>query len=783
MVGNAGRPGPKMASRGGKRAPEMPTGGAGGSGRPPRPPRAQGLADFGRKAANVIGQGLLTSKSLATAASPAHFMFRHALGQMVAHPRAWLYGGPKGIIEGLRMSRDQVEARIAQMQRNLDANGVGNLYLGHPHGGITRGEEDVAATWFYKLSDKPVLGGLVEGLSRTQNGFVMGLNEIRYNAVKGSIDFSNWAAKKGFMDPTTVADRRAMADAINRGTGRGVDTRPNQMVRDAMKAMGKGEPITMDEVNAISRLKIKQNIMRALNVPMFSPQLAVARVRVMADAARGLAGLMYDAAHGNKLNAADFERARQGVGLLLAIGATELVLQQLGGQGEGESRKTNFGKVDVGQPSIQNGVAAFIASQIGMGSSAFVNDRTGAHENVLLDPTASEAGVIRFLAREVTSLYDAATGQKTLQKAEGARSEDNPLQVAYKEIIRELFTSPLAYPLAQWMQGYAVSPASQLLPMPINAALDASGHNLPSVGGPTPKPAPAPKSTAKPRLSGPRPGSTPKPLPTVRRWPDVPADGIVSADRSTLSGDALRGMEQVGFGPMVRASKNPQSDGYGSELNRFAELDVPRNIAKVIASSQPQPAARVDRAHVGTEVGMGGLLRAEDRNFQSSDVLAKIVGRYLPADMQKLIVNRQFQRVPDTSWAYGGKPTNGQGGYYVPVDHRIALGQNIENAESPAAAQQAALHEALHAISYEYPPYAKDQEFGYPQLAGAIAQSPGVSDRVRYLIRDDPDHAFTELANQYVHGVDLGPALNDYFSPFDGSESRNMTRFFGRGPR
>lgn len=48
---------------------------------------------------------------------------------------------------------------------------------------------------------------------------------------------------------------------------------------------------------------------------------------------------------------------------------------------------------------------------------------------------------------------------------------------------------------------------AQNAPMPINAALDASGNNLPSVGGPAPKPAKtAPKPT--PRVT-PRPTRKP----------------------------------------------------------------------------------------------------------------------------------------------------------------------------------------------------------------------------------------------------------------------------------
>lgn len=462
MVGDAGKMSPediaaakaKLADRMGVNAE---TGRAGAeprvtprtatAGGPPKGPIS--FADLTRKAENITG----AAKTVATAASPFHFMFRHALPSMVAHPQAWLKGSVKGLGEGFTMNPKELAARQKSMQDNLTRNGYGDVYIGRPHMGIIGGEESVASSWVNKV---PVLGKVIE---RSGQGFVQGLNEVRYEMTKGINDFAVGMAKNGLAEPMTAADRARMADTINTFTGRGVNT----------KNMGDAGKATM----------------RALNVTMFSPQMAAARVKMLGYTAKGMADVLHNIAARKPVDPVALERARLGIGAMAGIGGMYAIASALGGKVDTNLVSTNAGKVDVGPPGTLGAAAGLLASETGMGSSAYPG------QNVMIDPTESESGLIRTIARLAVSIHDVATNSKDLMKMEGAKQETTPMDVATRYAITQLFSSPVTYPLAQFLQGFAIEPTGIITPMPVGAALKGAGIQPPTIGG---KPAATPKA-------------------------------------------------------------------------------------------------------------------------------------------------------------------------------------------------------------------------------------------------------------------------------------------------
>lgn len=428
-----------------------PTGGALGGGflRP----------DVSRIAEQVAGTG----KTLTTAMSPFHFMFRHALPFMTSHPQAWLKGSAKGLAEGFRMNPKELAARTQTMHDNLVRNGVGHVYLGRPHLGAIGGEEAVASGWMNKLGP---LGTVIE---RAGQGFTMGLNEVRYEAVKGAINSSEWMVKHGLAQKMTWADRRALGDAVNHFSGRGIDS------------------ANLGETGRAA--------MRLANIPMFSPQLASARVRMLGDFANGIAEVAGNLAHGKAPRADAIERARLGIGYITGVGSLYLLMQAAGGKLDANPLSSTAGQVAFGEPDehgpLQSAVGV-LAPEFGMGD----NQYEGAPLRV--DPTASEATLIRNIARFATAIYDRATGEQNLKKGTGNQQEQTPVDVAMNAFISTLFTSPIGYPVAEWLRGYPVEPLDSVLPMPVSGWLRGNGVKMPQIGAKektttgTPRSGPAP---------------------------------------------------------------------------------------------------------------------------------------------------------------------------------------------------------------------------------------------------------------------------------------------------
>lgn len=435
-----------------------------------------------RRAEQIIG----ATKTITTAASPAHFMFRHALPFMVSHPNAWFKGSMKGLGEGLKMTPSELDIRIGTMQKNLDANGMGNLYLGKPHLGIIGGEENVASNFAGRF------GPLGDVIRRGGQGFVQGLNEVRYEAAKGALNTSVALEKRGLVKKITEADRREIADRINNYSGRGFDTRANPMTADALKAQRMGKSLTDEELKGISTLRTKQTLTRAANLPMFSPQLTVARVRMLTEGVGAFKTLAADVARGRPVKAQDLETVRLASGAVLGIGALYLLASAAGGKPDLSNPVAGtFGNVDIGAPGPAQGAAAFAATEIGMGTQAFEG------KNVAINPTESESTLIRNIARMAVALYDNAKGEKNLMRLEGNKLETPPAEVLTRAVLSQLFTSPVAYPIFSWLSGFSVQPTDAITPMPLGSLLRGAGIQPPSIGGKppaTPKPAPAPKA-------------------------------------------------------------------------------------------------------------------------------------------------------------------------------------------------------------------------------------------------------------------------------------------------
>ena len=122
------------------------------------------MASLARGAENVTGIG----KTLSTAASPFHFMFRHALPTMIAHPQAWLKGSVKGLSEGLSMNPTELATRQNAMRADPVIQQYGT-YIATPHGGIIGGEEAVPTNAQNVIYRVPALGKIIE---RSGQGFV-----------------------------------------------------------------------------------------------------------------------------------------------------------------------------------------------------------------------------------------------------------------------------------------------------------------------------------------------------------------------------------------------------------------------------------------------------------------------------------------------------------------------------------------------------------------------------------------------------------------------------------
>jgi len=419
------------------------------------------MASLARGAENVTGIG----KTLSTAASPFHFMFRHALPTMIAHPQAWLKGSVKGLSEGLSMNPTELATRQNAMRADPVIQQYGT-YIATPHGGIIGGEEAVPTNAQNVIYRVPALGKIIE---RSGQGFVQGLNEVRYMVTRG-VD----AANPGL----TSAQKASMGETINTFTGRGIDTRN---MGDAGKAA-----------------------LRAANVAIFSPQMVASRLKMLTYTTKGMADVLANVTRGKAPDPIALERARLGMGALTGMGLLYTLAQVAGGKTDTNPVSTTFAQTDMGKPSMANGGISLLASELGMGASTY------AGQNTTLNPTESEATQLRTMARLAVSIYDAARQQTNLKQMEGAKQETTPGDVASKWLW-SLFSSPLTYPVAQFLEyggKYPTEPLGPVTPMPIGAALTGAGVQMPTIGG-------APAKTPKP-AAGARPAPARAPIKTLK---------------------------------------------------------------------------------------------------------------------------------------------------------------------------------------------------------------------------------------------------------------------------
>lgn len=410
--------------------------------------------DIARKIEDIGG----VTKTLSTALSPFHFLFRHALPFLTAHPKAWAVGGIKGLREGFRMTPEELAARTQTMRDNLARNGGKDIYLGRPHLGAVGGEEESATSFLRKA---PILGTLIE---RSGQGFVMGLNEVRYEAFKGAVNTSVRMERMGLARTMTAADRHALAQSINVFSGRGLDT------------------ANMSEAGKAA--------LRLSNVPMFSPQLAVARVKMLGYAAKGYADVLNDLRAGRPVDPVALERARLGTGYIVGLGSLYALMQAAGGKVDLNPLSSTSGKVDVGTRGPAQAAVGLAASEIGMGFSAYPK------QDSEIDPTASEATLVRAIARMTVATYDELTAGKGLKVGKGM--PQSPMDIGTSYVINQLFSSPLTYPISEILRGYPAQPLDAVTPMPVSAALAGAGVQMPTVGG---KPAKAATQSVHPSRS------------------------------------------------------------------------------------------------------------------------------------------------------------------------------------------------------------------------------------------------------------------------------------------
>lgn len=433
------------------------------------------LSNIARGAENVTGIG----KTLSTAASPFHFMFRHALPTMVAHPQAWLKGSIKGLGEGIGMNPAELAARQAEMKADPVVQQYGT-YIGSPHGGIVGGEESIPTNAGNVINRIPVLGKIIE---RSGQGFVQGLNEVRYMVTKG-VD----AANPGL----TSAQKASMGETINTFTGRGIDTSAAGI--GGRFGGGGGE--------------FGQSALRAANVAMFSPQMLASRLKMLGYTTKGMADVLHNVVTGKAPDPVALERARLGIGAMTGMGLLYAIAQAAGGKTDTNPVSTTFGQTDMGPPSVRNGLLSFGASELGMGAQTY------AGKNTMFNPTESEATQLRTMARLAVSIYDSATQQKNLNRLEAAPGakpstfpETTPGDVGV-HWLWSLFSSPLTYPIAQFLEyggKYPTEPLGPVMPMPLGGALTGAGVQMPTIGGapaktPAPGKAPAPARTTAPLL-------------------------------------------------------------------------------------------------------------------------------------------------------------------------------------------------------------------------------------------------------------------------------------------
>lgn len=445
------------------------------NGQPVPPPTGERIL---RGAERVTG-GLKTAE---ISASPLHFAGRHGAPFMLSHPVAWLQG-VKGGVESAVRGAEAAQTRLETMQRNLIAGGYDpGRILSKPHFGIVGGEEQDAAGVIRRL------GPLGDVINRSGMGFTMGLNEMKYNALKGTI---NTSKALPFVRDITAADKAALADTIRIFSGKGF------------------------ALNPADATGFQKGLARVANITLFAPQFAAARARMIVETANGLKGIAADAARLRPLNPVDVERVRLGFGTVASTAAWVGLFKTAGLNVNTDWTSSNFLRADLGAPDTKNGAISAMASQLGFSSVTETNSDGSQH--VMLDIGGPEASAIRALLQTFNNFNT------------GARNIDgSPKALAPMGNYALNQLGPGFYQIAKLLQGREVDFLSVFFPMWATEGYESAGGHLPTAmlgaakpfkGEPSPDivigptPAPTQRASGGSKATA-RPGATTKPAPT-----------------------------------------------------------------------------------------------------------------------------------------------------------------------------------------------------------------------------------------------------------------------------
>lgn len=426
-------------------------------------------------------------KTTEISGSPLHFAGRHTSGFMLSHPLAWLQG-LKGGAEGALRTAATADERLATMRKNVAANGFDpDRLFSRPHYGIVGGEEQDAAGVLSRMG-----GPLTAFVNRSGTGFTMGINETRYQALKGAMNFPVWLQSHGINAVRTVnaGDKAALADTIRTFSGKG-------FVLDPRNAEG-----------------WQKALARVANVALFAPQYAAARVKMLGELSMGLKGLVADAGRARPLNPVDVERVRLGLGQVASTAAWIGLMKNIGIPVNTDWTSSNFLRADLGAPSQQNGIITAVGSQLGFSSTTQYNSDGSAH--VMLDIGGPEASMIRAISQTVHNFSTSA------RNIDGSPKGLAPItNFALNQL------GPPFYQVAKFIQGRQQDFVTMFAPMWLGEGLENSGDvhfptfmwgaAKPFKGEPSPDivvgptPAPAQRSGAG---STAKPGATPRPAPT-----------------------------------------------------------------------------------------------------------------------------------------------------------------------------------------------------------------------------------------------------------------------------
>lgn len=241
---------------------------------------------------------------------------------------------------------------------------------------------------------------------------------------------------------------------------------------------------------------------------------------------------------------------------------------------------------------------------------------------------------------------------------------------------------------------------------------------------------------------------------------------MVPQDRAGFSADLLNRINPVGGQGEIFGDRLNGNGDYGAPLTteglRAGGFDVPSNIWDQIHQGQATqggiiPPSAPPVSGLGLE-GVGGLGRPEFQNFLSSDRLAHLILPRFSQGIQSEFANQKFGR------SEGVDPG---AGYY---DGGIQVGRGTEGDFGQSYTEQVAIHELLHAISDQRSPYKEDLAAGFPTLKALVSQNLGglprsvQQDVQSQFARGDDWHLFTSLAQPFLMGVPLPPALAQYFA-------------------